>query len=89
MREFYIFASEGNFRRLSASAWLGHLILAVEYMILYKFSKGIFDVNRFFPRTISRAYYLNMDFYNNYSFTGTMLCALKRSEIIFKQKMIF
>lgn len=38
IREFYIFITDGNLRRLSASAWLGHLILAVEYMILYKFS---------------------------------------------------
>jgi len=53
MREFYIFASEGNLKRLSASAWLGHLILAVEYMILYKFSNGILNKNRIFCRAIS------------------------------------
>lgn len=63
MREFYIFASEGNLKRLSASAWLGHLILAVEYMILYKFSNGILNKNRIFCRAISWSYKSDMELY--------------------------
>jgi hypothetical protein len=42
IREFYLFIIDNNIKRLGSHIWLSHLILIIEYMILFKFKEGIF-----------------------------------------------
>lgn len=41
-RELYVFIKEEEIKRLGAHIWLFHLILMVEYMILFKFMESNF-----------------------------------------------
>ena len=43
IREFYLFVTEQNIKRLGLFVWMSHLILAIEYFILYKFMDGNFN----------------------------------------------